>query len=96
MATQRWIAAKKEAISGPVDTRQQRVGRFKAIRRCNEALAPLLTRNVEDALQERSNARFGLQQGAIARSREYSLILHSRTHYLKRVQESLTPLECGF
>ena len=94
--TQRWIAAKKEAISGPVDTRQQRVGRFKAIRRCNEALAPLLTRNVEDALQERSNARFGLQQGAIARSREYSLILHSRTHYLKRVQESLTPLECGF
>lgn len=91
--TQSWVRSKHAAILGPVETHRQRVDRFKAIRRCNEALSPLLSQSLENAVTERSRILLGLQQNTISHSREFPFILHSRTHFLKKAEESLRGLD---
>ena len=73
-----WVEAKRSAIAGPVETRGQRLARFAAIRRSNEALQPLVREPRERLLAERTRLRDGLRRNALARNREYSLVLHSR------------------
>ena len=91
--TETWIRAKQDAILGPVETHRQRVDRFKAIRRCNEAINPLVTQLLDEAREERSQMLVGLQHNAISHSREFPFILHSRTHFLTKVKESLGALD---
>jgi hypothetical protein len=74
----RWVEAKRSAIAGPVETRGKRLARLAAIRRSNEALQPFVREQRERLLAERTRLREGLRRNALARSREYSLVLHSR------------------
>ena len=76
-----------------METHRQRVDRFKAIRRCNEAINPLVTQLLDEAREERSRMLVGLQHNAISHSREFPFILHSRTHFLTKVKESLGALD---
>lgn len=78
-AAQRWVDAKRAAIAGPVFTHAQRLERFRAIRQCNAALQDEVAALRDRLAAERARILSGLQRNALARSREYSLILHSRT-----------------
>ncbi len=83
-----WVEAKRSAIAGPVETRGQRLARFAAIRRSNEALQPLIRDSLEALVAERTRLRHGLRRNAFARNREYSLVLHSR----RRLHDAMAPV----
>jgi hypothetical protein len=85
-----WVEAKRSAIAGPVETRGQRLARFAAIRRSNEALQPLVREPREHLLAERARLLNGLRRNALARNREYSLVLHSRRR-LRDAMAGATP-----
>jgi hypothetical protein len=74
-----WIAAKRRAIGTSVATHPERLARFREIRRCNEALQPAVRTLREQTEAERSSVRAGMHRNAIARSREYPLVLHSES-----------------
>ena len=86
-----WVEAKRSAIAGPVETRGQRLARFAAIRRSNEALQPLVREQRERLLAERTRLRDGLRRNALARNREYSLVLHSR----RRLRDAMRRVALG-
>jgi hypothetical protein len=73
-----WIEAKRAAIEGPVETHANRVQRFRAIRHANEALQSAVAKARRDVEHERARMLAGLQRNALARSREYALVLHSQ------------------
>ena len=73
-----WIEAKQQAISGPVETRRQRLDRFRAIRRANEALQIFVAEGRARLQAERDRLLAGLRRNAIAHHREYAFVLHSR------------------
>lgn len=75
--TAHWIDAKRAAIAGPVETHRERVERFAELRRCNEAMQPWVEQARKRLLDERARVRSGLSRNALARNREYSLVLHS-------------------
>ena len=81
-----WVEAKRSAIAGPVETRGQRLARFAAIRRSNEALQPLVRERRERLLAERTRLRDGLRRNALARNREYAFVLHSG----RRLRDAMT------
>ncbi|MHC5540504.1 hypothetical protein ACYOEI_19975, partial [Singulisphaera rosea] len=75
-----WIEAKRAAILAPQETRRDRLERFQEIRRCNEALQPLVQDEREHWVAERSSTTAGLRQNVVAHNREYSFVLHSESH----------------
>lgn len=76
----RWIDAKRCAVGGPVETHAQRVARFYEIRRCHERLQEFVADRLESARRERVALIQAVEREKVARSREYSLVLHSRQH----------------
>jgi hypothetical protein len=86
-----WVEAKRSAIDGPVETRPQRLARFAAIRRSNEALQPFVREQRERRLAERTRLRDGLRRNAFARNREYSFVLHSG----KRLRDAMRQVALG-
>ena len=74
-----WVEAKRRAILAPQVTPQERKARFLEIRRCNEALQPLMVDTRQQLTEEQAEVRQGLRRNALARNREYSLVLHSES-----------------
>lgn len=74
----RWIDAKRAAIAGPVESHAQRRARFQEIRRCNAALERLVESRREEIERERARLAAGIERNTLARSREYSIVLHSQ------------------
>ncbi len=81
-----------KAIAGPVETHAQRVERFHEIRRCNAALQELVAPYRTSILAERPKWLAGVQRNALARSREYALVLHSRRRLRQALERSLPGL----
>jgi hypothetical protein len=73
------IEAKRRALAAPVETRAQRVARFRSIRRCNEAMQEAVLAQRHALVQEHTQLRAGLHQNTLAHHREYALVLHSET-----------------
>jgi hypothetical protein len=78
-----WLEAKRQAIASPVETRHQRLDRFHAIRRANEALQPLVAEERARLEAERERLLAGLRRNAVAQHREYAFVLHSRRRLLE-------------
>jgi hypothetical protein len=76
---QGWVEAKRRAIALPVGTHPERLARFREIRRCNEGLRPVTAAARSALSEERSRLAAGLRRNALARSREYAFVLHSRS-----------------
>jgi len=71
------IQAKRAAVAGPVETRRQRVARFREIRHLNDALSAKLN-GAFDAARDRLRAAEALAHDhARASSREWSFVLQS-------------------
>jgi hypothetical protein len=75
----RWVEAKQAAVARAVASHAERLERFREIRRCNEALQGGVAEVRSRLEAERARIVSGLQRNALARSREYALVLHSRT-----------------
>ena len=73
-----WIDAKARAIAGPVESRGRRVGRFREIRRLNQALFSHLDEARRELEGRRVEVDRRLRENAIATSREWSFAIHSR------------------
>ncbi|MGE3820345.1 MAG: hypothetical protein AB7I30_13105 [Isosphaeraceae bacterium] len=84
--TLRLIEAKRSAIAGPVETHSQRVERFRELRRCNEALASKVRELRASHLAERDRLKAAVRNDALARSREYAIVLHSA----RKLRRSMT------
>jgi hypothetical protein len=82
------IQAKHQAIAGLVTTRQQRRARFREIRRCNEALQPLVQTQREALRALRTRVLQELEWNRVVRNREYAFVLHS----VQRLQGALVGL----
>ena len=80
------VLAKRQAIDGPVDTHRQRVDRFHAIRRVNEALQPSVSEARQRLADDSSKLADDLRREAVARSREYASVVHSE----ERLRRTLT------
>jgi hypothetical protein len=74
------IDAKRRAIAAPIATWPQRLERFRAIRRCNEALQPQVALQRAALVQQRAELLDGLRRNALAHHREYAFVLHSEAH----------------
>jgi len=72
------VAAKRRAIAGPTETRRQRIDRFFAIRRANEALAPFVADRRAELEARRDRLRAGLARNAIAHDRSFAAVLHQQ------------------
>jgi hypothetical protein len=85
------IEAKQDAIAVPVTTRRERKARRLAIRRLNDAMQPWV-RAVNDDLQtQRGETLRRLRSNRIARSREFSFVLHSREKLQDRMLKVCWP-----
>ena len=80
-AIQRLVDAKRHAIAGAQDTHAERVARLRAIRRCNEALQVTTEAARVRLIAARARLAAGLAHNALARSREYPVVLHSRRRF---------------
>lgn len=84
------VLSKQRAIAGPVETRHQRVSRFKEIRRCNEALQEAV-QPVRDRLEtERAALLAGLRRNRLVHHREYPFVLHSESRLRMMFRRALT------
>jgi hypothetical protein len=71
------IRIKREALAGSVKSSRDRKARFRAIRRCDEALQPWV-QPLRDALLESKARTLRDQRSAeLARNREFAFVLHS-------------------
>jgi hypothetical protein len=82
---QSWVAAKRHALAAPQATRRQRVARFRELRRCNQALQPAIAAARAELADRKMKIENGLRHNAIARSREFAFVLHSR----ERLREAM-------
>jgi hypothetical protein len=73
------IRTKQEAIAGSVNSSRERKARFRAIRRCNDALQPWVEELREALVQWKARVRRDSKAGRAARNREFAFLLHSRT-----------------
>ncbi|HEV3163422.1 MAG TPA: hypothetical protein VGZ22_05235 [Isosphaeraceae bacterium] len=80
-----WVEAKKRAIGAPTDTHAERVVRFQEIRKCNQALQGAVEAARSELQVQRLRLGEGLRRNAVAHSREYAFVLHSRA----RLREAL-------
>lgn len=85
----RWIDAKRRAVGGPVETHVQRVARFYEIRRCHERLREFVVDQLECVEHERVALIRAEEREKVARSREYSLVLHSLQHLREAFDRAL-------
>jgi hypothetical protein len=74
----RLIKTKQAAIMGPVATHAERVARFREIRRCNALIASNVSESRLALEADRTRVLEGLRHNGLARSREYSVLLHSQ------------------
>lgn len=81
------IAAKQEAIAGPVGTRRERVARFRQIRKLNEELSPRLADLAGRLDDRRQRAEALARNNALATGREWSLVLHSQEGWLRAMRD---------
>jgi len=72
--------AKRQAVAGPTGTCPERLARFRAIRRANEALQGAVSAQRDALLEERRRLLAGLHRNALAHHREYAFVLHSEAH----------------
>jgi hypothetical protein len=85
------VAAKRQAIAGPVETHAERLARCRAVRRCNEGLQPWVEEPRRRLQAERSLLRAGVVRNALARNREYAFVLHSE----RRLREVMSLAQAG-
>jgi hypothetical protein len=88
------MAARRQAIAQTPRTRQERLSRFREIRRLNEALQVLVTPQREELLEERARLLAGLHRNALAHNREYAFVLHSEAH-LRAAFTGAVPIPSG-
>ncbi len=79
------VQEKSAAIAREQVTWQQRVDRFREIRRINEALQPFVEGRIKALRDERSRVAQELDANRVARNREYSMVLYSR----ERLRDSM-------
>jgi hypothetical protein len=71
---------KRHALAAPTGTRRERLARFHAIRRANEAMQDAVSAQRDALLEERRLLLAGLHRNALAHHREYAFVLHSEAH----------------
>ena len=84
-----WIEAKRLAITGPVQSHSQRVARFQELRHCLERLQEFVVERRKCVEQDRVSLIQAVEREKVARSREYSLVLHSRQHLREALNKAL-------
>lgn len=87
------VEAKRRAVAGPVATHAQRLERFHAIRRCNEALQEGVAGRREALAREQVGVAAGVRRNTLAHSREYPLVLHSRRRLRAALERALPGLD---
>jgi hypothetical protein len=88
----RWVAAKHRALGAPVTTHRERLDRFLALRRCNDALQGYVASRRAALLREHAALASAEARFAVARSRDYPAVLHSRGHFRAAVEGALPGL----
>lgn len=91
-AAARWVAARRRAVFGPVETHPQRLERFHEIRRCNEALQGFVSGQRDSFTRTKHGLAASVRRNALARNREYALVLHSRRRLFGALTRSLPRL----
>ncbi|CAN5609612.1 hypothetical protein BH23PLA1_BH23PLA1_06740 [soil metagenome] len=86
------VEAKHQALAGPIETRQQRIDRFEAIRRCNEALRPLVSADHARLQTRKDRLLKGLRWNRLARNREFACLLQSQSR-LRKTMTRITGLD---
>jgi hypothetical protein len=84
------INRKQVALAGPVGSRAVRAGRCQVIRRCNESLQGSVADRRAELLRLKSKARQDLRSQRVARSREFSLVLHSADRLRTNLSDAAT------
>ncbi len=80
------ILKKKEAMGLPIESDSDRLFRFRAIRKANEAFLPLTVGLRAELETQREQVLLSLKRDAQARSRDYASVLHSSTRLRQAVQ----------
>ncbi len=71
------LMERQAALDMPTTTHNERVDRFRAIRRANAALAPFLDAQRVSLETRKTALSAEIRQNALARGREYAFVLHS-------------------
>jgi hypothetical protein len=82
------VAAKAQAIAGPVATRRQRVDRFRQIRKLNDSLAPFVADLATGLARDRQDQLTTIRDNVIAMNRDWSIVLHSGSGWLRSMHET--------
>jgi hypothetical protein len=82
------LQRKRSLIAGEPMTREERIARYEALRIVNTGLAALVADQLPGAVAERAALLQSLGQDSVARSREYSLVLHDE----RRIRDVMTQL----
>jgi hypothetical protein len=91
-AAQSWIEAKQEAIGAPVETRRQRVDRWRRIDRCNQELSRLVAPQMHAVAQQVKDARAAIAENRLAHARDYTFVLHHGAHLAEIYRQALAPI----
>ncbi|MFO0909898.1 MAG: hypothetical protein U0794_16375 [Isosphaeraceae bacterium] len=83
------VKAKVQAIAAPALTHPERLARFRTIRNLNEQLRTFVPNHKEQILLERDRLRESVHRDSLARSREYSLVLHSQAKLRRSFEQGL-------
>jgi hypothetical protein len=71
------IRAKQAALEGPIETRRQRVARFREIRAINEALQDHVRERRRSLQVQRSQTLLDLEWNGVGHDREFPFVVHS-------------------
>lgn len=93
-ALQPTLQERREALDAPVTTRRQRVERFERLRASNAKLQPPVAERRAALETAAHHLESGLDWNRVARSREFSLVLHS-TRKLQEAFLGLLPPSLG-
>ena len=88
-AIQSLILDKKNAIDGPISTRRERSARFREIRRMNSLLSAFLTTESERLSVQKEQLNKRKRDNSLATGRDWSLALHSGSHWRSSMQSLL-------
>jgi hypothetical protein len=83
------VEAKRQTIAREGSTRNERVARFRTIRKTNEALQGAVLEQIRRLEVQRRLAVANLEWNQVAHSREYALVLHSA----RRLRELMTSVK---
>lgn len=73
-----WVSAKAHAVAREVATHAEKRARFAEVRRCNDALRACVEPQHAAIAEQIPALRAAVTRDAVARSREFSFVLHSR------------------